>query len=199
LTSSPRRGDLERMRESGFWGYLTKPIKRDHLFGALSAVLSRREHLGPEATDRPQMITRYTLNEARRTTLRILVVEDNMVNQRVAVRMLEKLGYRCDLAADGREAVDACERVHYDLVLMDCQMPVMDGFDASREIRRREQARGLSPTRIVALTAAAYKSDQDQCLAAGMDDFMAKPFKLDELRDVISHQIVIGSGGRDPG
>ena len=108
---------------------------------------------------------------------RVLVVEDNIANL-VAVRMVEKLGYRANVAANGTEALDP-GRDRYDAVLMDCQMPEMDGFEATREIRRREGADGHTP--IIAMTASALAGDRERCLAAGMDDYISKPFRADEL------------------
>ncbi len=116
---------------------------------------------------------------------RVLVVDDNAVNQRVAARMVEKLGGRADVAADGLEALDALHRIRYDLVLMDCHMPEMDGLAATREYRRREGQAGRPPMPIVALTAAAMESDREGCLAAGMTDYLTKPVRLDALRAVL--------------
>jgi CheY-like chemotaxis protein len=111
--------------------------------------------------------------------VRVLVTEDNIVNQKVAARMLEKLGMRPDVAADGREAVEMFGLLPYDLIFMDCQMPEMDGYAAAREIRRRESAHQHVP--IVAMTAEVLEGCREQCLAAGMDDHIAKPIKLELL------------------
>ena len=122
-------------------------------------------------------------------TLRILVAEDHDTNRRLAHFMLEGLGQRADFAADGRETIEAWERSHYDVILMDCQMPGVDGFEATREIRRREQARGTLPSgriRIVAQTANALKGDRERCLAAGMDGYLSKPFTMEQLRDALT-------------
>jgi two-component system, sensor histidine kinase and response regulator len=118
---------------------------------------------------------------------RLLVVEDNPVNQKVAVRMVEKLGYRADVAANGLEAIEALEHVGYDLVLMDCHMPEMDGFEATRAIREREGASAHIP--IVALTANATSEDRDQCLAAGMDAYLSKPIRREQLRAVLDRHL----------
>jgi len=111
------------------------------------------------------------------TRARIFVVEDNLVNQKVAVRMLQKDGCRCDVAANGREALDATMNISYDLVLMDCQMPIMDGYAATRQIRLA----GKRQLPIIAMTANAMEGDRQRCLDAGMDDFITKPVKKDIL------------------
>lgn len=112
----------------------------------------------------------------------ILIAEDNAINQKVIERMVQKLGYRVNLVSNGREAVDALARESYGLIFMDCQMPEMDGFEACREIRKRD---GSVRVPIIAITANAMKGDRERCLAAGMDDYVSKPFKQDDLRNVI--------------
>ncbi len=178
LTSMPTFGDGERMREYGFNAYLTKPVKRADLHEAILTVTSTG---ASAATDvEPAMVTRHTLDEARRARVRILVVEDNIVNRKVASRMLESLGYRCDIADNGLAAVEALARgARYDVVLMDCQMPIMDGFEATRKIRELEGED--RHTTIIATTAGALQGDREQCLAAGMDGYISKPIDRGEL------------------
>jgi CheY-like chemotaxis protein len=117
----------------------------------------------------------------------MLVVEDNAVNQRMAVRMLEKLGCRVDVAANGLEAVETVGRLKYDLVFMDCQMPEMDGYEATAEIRRREDASGH--TLIIAMTAHTMQGDREKCLKAGMDDYIVKPIKKERLLEIMEKWI----------
>jgi signal transduction histidine kinase/DNA-binding response OmpR family regulator len=160
----------------GFSAHLTKPIKPSQLFDALAGTLAgqptRVEKRTPARLELdPQM--------AERHPLRILLAEDNVVNQKLALRLLAQMGYRADVAANGLEAVAAIERQPYDVVLMDVQMPEMDGFEASREITRRWPD-GLRP-RIVAMTANAMQGDREVCLAAGMDDYVSKPIRVEEL------------------
>jgi CheY-like chemotaxis protein len=114
----------------------------------------------------------------------VLVAEDNMVNQMVAMGFLEELGYDAHLAADGREALLLMEKGVYDAVLMDCHMPEMDGFQATRELRRREPSGRRTP--VIAMTAGVLDEDRERCLAAGMDDFVAKPVDLEDLRSTLA-------------
>lgn len=119
----------------------------------------------------------------------ILIAEDNLINQKVIERMVQKLGYRADLVANGRAAIEAVSQSEYGLVFMDCQMPEMDGFEACREIRKRESGAAHIP--IVAITANAMKGDRERCLDAGMDDYVSKPFKQDDLKSVIRKWIPV--------
>ncbi len=122
----------------------------------------------------------------------ILIAEDNLINQKVIERMVQKLGYRAHLVSNGREALDALARLPFGLVFMDCQMPEMDGFEACREIRNRDLAGDRIP--IIAITANAMKGDRERCLAAGMDDYVSKPFKQDDLRTVLEKWIPVAVG-----
>ena len=178
LTSSGHRGDGHRFAELGFAGYLLKPVAQRDLVDCLLLALAVR----PEGwhTQTQPIITQQQLRAQRgRQKRRILVAEDNIVNQKVAVRTLEKLGYRVDLVTDGREAVLGWESGRYDLILMDCEMPVVDGYEATRQIRKREHGEQHIP--IVALTAHATKGAELECRAAGMDDYITKPIERKRL------------------
>ena len=189
LTSFGQRGDGALAREADLAAYLTKPVRQSQLFDCLTDVISRAtatQGSGSSAEQTPsKLVTKHTLKEARPMSNKlILVAEDNVVNQKVAVLQLMKLGYRADAVANGREALEALGRIPYDLVLMDCQMPEMDGYEATAEIRRREEGAGKH-TPIVAMTAHALDSDRQKCIAAGMDDYVSKPVKPEKLGAVI--------------
>jgi CheY-like chemotaxis protein len=172
LTSSGQRGDGDLFANLGFAGYLLKPVGQRDLVDCLMLVLASRAEAWHMRSQ--PIVTRHALRSHRgESRQRILLAEDNAVNQKVACRTLEKLGYRVDVAGDGQAAVNAWETGRYDLILMDCQMPVLDGYEATREIRRREA--GLQRIPIVALTAHAMKGADEGCTQAGMDGYLTKP------------------------
>ncbi|MDO9119630.1 MAG: response regulator [Nitrospira sp.] len=187
FTSLGRRGDMTTARDAGIAAYLTKPMRQAQLLDCLSLVLRGVERPLVESLSRETktIVTRHSLAEAQSGLRgRVLVVEDNPVNQKVAVKMLEKFGCRVDVAANGREAVQAVARLPYSIVFMDCQMPEMDGFEATRLIRLEERA-GLHLT-IVAMTANAMVEDRERCLKAGMDDYLSKPVQSQGFADALS-------------
>jgi len=168
-----------RCRELGIHAYLTKPITQAELLEAIQLALGTAAR--EEA--QPTLVTRHTLRESRKQ-LRILLAEDNAVNQVLAVRLLEKQGHTVTVAGDGRVALAALEKQAFDLVLMDVQMPVMDGFEATAGIRSQEKATGAHIP-IIAMTAHAMKGDRERCLAAGMDGYIAKPIQPKELYETL--------------
>ena len=205
LTSAGQRGDAQAAQAAGFEAYLTKPIRQSQLYDCLSMLVKGMPTLPGSADPSPApLVTRHTVSEAQaRRCPRVLVVEDNVVNQKVAAKMLERAGYRVDVAANGRAAVEAVARVPYALVFMDCQMPEMDGYDATRAIREREaslvkrdaqderretlDARGGTPrVPIIAMTANALTGDRERCLEAGMDDYVPKPVRCEDLAAVLA-------------
>jgi two-component system, sensor histidine kinase and response regulator len=193
LTSVGQRGDAKAAQGAGIDAYLTKPIRQSLLYQCLTLVLGCAPNPdAPTARTATQIITRHSLSEAQaRSRPRILVVEDNPVNQKVAANMIEKLGYRVNVAANGREAVESLSRIPYDLVFMDSQMPEMDGFEATRVIRNQEESLRQTCDRpphvpIIAMTANAMQEDRDRCQAAGMDDFLSKPITSNSLAAVLN-------------
>jgi len=178
LTSAGRVGDGSRCRELGMEAYLTKPIRQRDLRHALLELLAERR----EGGNHPETSTPSTPRDSG-PALRVLLAEDNAINRKVAVALLEKLGHEAQVACTGTEALAAWERESFDLILMDVQMPEMDGFDATRAIRAQEKSdKASGHTPIVALTAHAMKGDEERCLEAGMDAYLSKPIRLDALR-----------------
>ena len=209
LTSLGGRGDAKRAQEAGLAGYLTKPIRQNQLFDCLRLVMGMGEETQGKnigSANLATLVTRHSLSEiASSKHGRLLVAEDNPVNQKVAVKMLEKLGYKVDVVANGKEAVEAVQRQPYTVVLMDCQMPEMDGLEATRAIRAWEHDRranrstcdrdghgtdGRSPAEdyvpIIAMTANAMEEDRQRCLEAGMDDFVSKPISSSGIAKVLT-------------
>jgi signal transduction histidine kinase/CheY-like chemotaxis protein len=178
--------------EAGVSGQLTKPVKQSQLRGSILAVLGIQERGPATEPDRVELITDYSVSESS-TKSRILIVEDNAVNQRVAVALLARAGYVTEVAYNGQEALAAIARIPFDLVLMDCQMPVMDGLEATRQLRARE-ARSGDHLPVIAMTANAMEGDREKCLAAGMDDYVAKPIIGDELYAKIAHGLEVSRG-----
>jgi CheY-like chemotaxis protein/HPt (histidine-containing phosphotransfer) domain-containing protein len=160
--------------------YLMKPVRQSHLYNCIATVMGPSATLTPSLSGMP-----HGAADARMSWQpRILVAEDNVVNQKVARRMLEKLGCRVDVVANGLEAVEAVLRCTYEGIFMDCQMPDMDGYEATAAIRRREAQREVHIP-IIAMTAHAMQGDREQCLAAGMDDYVSKPVTADALLAVL--------------
>jgi CheY-like chemotaxis protein len=177
LTSAGQRGDGARCREAGISAYLPKPVSQSDLREAIFMLLGR------DSADFPVdgLITRHAIHEKHAgNSLNILLVEDNPVNQKLAVTMLRKRGHKISVAGNGQEALAALEADGFDLVLMDIQMPVMDGFEATAAIREAERSTG-GRLPIVAMTAHAIKGDDQRCLNAGMDGYLAKPIRGEEL------------------
>jgi signal transduction histidine kinase/CheY-like chemotaxis protein len=192
VTSHPGQG-------STFWFSL--PLRLDsqpHPPVSVDVLREARVLIADDNPDVPQIATTAkpvaAASVALGRTIRVLIAEDNVVNQRVAVRMLEKLGLRPDVAADGREVVELFEMLAYDLILMDCQMPRMDGYEATREIRRREPLGRRTP--IVAMTAEAIDGARERCLEAGMDDYISKPICFADLSEILKRCQLVDEAGR---
>jgi CheY-like chemotaxis protein/anti-sigma regulatory factor (Ser/Thr protein kinase) len=186
-------GDSMLVAEAGASAYLTKPLQSEELRDAMIALLHPNDH------DRREVITKHSIREQNHriahkpgsasqeaTQCRILVVEDSLVNQEVVKEFLEAIDCQVFVATNGQEAINFTESQEYDLILMDCQMPIVDGFEATRRIREREKEKRCAKTPIIALTANAYESDREKCLGVGMDDFLSKPFALVDFEKTVT-------------
>jgi two-component system sensor histidine kinase/response regulator len=189
LTSAGQLGDAALCRELEISAYLLKPVRQSELLDSICQVLQNSPQKRPDL-----LVTRHTLRETRNRA-RVLLAEDNAVNRTLAVRLLEKRGYIVSVAADGREALAALETEDFDVVLMDVQMPEMDGFQATAAIRKNEERTGKHIP-IVAMTAHALKSDEQRCLSAGMDAYISKPIRTNELFATIEN--AIGAASKQP-
>jgi CheY-like chemotaxis protein len=190
ITSLGQRGDVALLEQIGFDGYLVKPVRQSQLRECLELALGRAQR-SPEARS---IITRHIVSENANSGVRILLAEDNAINQKVAQHMLKNLGYRLDVVANGWEAVRALEMIDYDLVLMDCMMPDMDGFEATAMIRDADSNVKNHDVPVIAMTANAMKGDREKCIEAGMDDYLAKPVNKHELKSVIERWLAISAG-----
>ena len=176
LTSLGRREvEADDLR---FAAYLTKPLKPSNLYDALAGIFAKNFISSQPQSVKPVM----DVDMAKRHPLRILVAEDNQVNQKLALRLLEQMGYRADIASNGLETIESVARQEYDVILMDVQMPEMDGLEATRQVIVRWPQKH---PRIIGLTANALEGDREQCLAAGMDDYISKPIRVEELIDAL--------------
>jgi CheY-like chemotaxis protein/HPt (histidine-containing phosphotransfer) domain-containing protein len=185
LTSMGQRGDAVRLEALGCSGYLLKPVKQQMLFDAILAILGRRED------DVEGLITRHKLSEKRKAGARILLAEDNPVNQKLAVITLQKADYQVDAVETGLQALEKVKTNRYGLVLMDVQMPEMDGFEATRRIREWE-LKNNQHIPIIAMTAHAMAGDRERCIDSGMDDYVSKPLEPSVLFSAIDRWLVRG-------
>ena len=182
LTSQGQRGDADKLKAAGFNGYLNKPIDQTILYNTLMTVA------GVNSPEQP-LVMAHSSRELPQFTARVLVVEDNAINQKVAQGLLKKFGVQVDLAANGEEALNSLENLPFDLVLMDCQMPVMDGYEATQKIRHSESKVLNREIPIIAMTANSMQGDRDKCLAVGMDDFISKPINPNKVQEALKRWI----------
>ncbi len=193
VTSIGKKGDAFRLQKEGFTAFLTKPVRKSHLFDCIRVILSIAEDLSTNPSI--QIITKYSLTERKRsaedqvTPFNILLAEDNKMNQKVVINMLEKLGHTVTVADNGKEAVTAFQKKKFDLILMDIQMPIMDGLEATSIIRNAEHGPKAS-TPIIAVTANAMLGDRERFLAAGMDDYVSKPIKKKFITEIIAKHVI---------
>jgi CheY-like chemotaxis protein len=200
LTSVSQRMDTRRLTAAGFDAVLTKPVRALQLMNTLATLWGAKTLNTPPKGAKaptltaPQPPAMAGLPAAGPTArARVLLAEDNIVNQKLAVRVLERLGCRVDVAADGQEAVEMLAMLPYDVVFMDCEMPELDGYAATREIRRREGTDRHTP--IVAMTAHAMAGDREKCLGAGMDDYISKPVRAAALQEALARWVTAVSPG----
>jgi PAS domain S-box-containing protein len=179
MTSVNQQGAAKRLAEIGFSKYLIKPVKQGRLLNCFLDVVNSRSTATQALEAHPKPIPVPEVN------LRILLAEDGLVNQKVALNQLKSLGYTADVAANGQEVLELLKTIHYDVILMDCQMPVLDGYDTTRQIRLLEDS--AKHTVIIAMTANAMKEDRNRCLEAGMDDYLSKPVRKEELATKLTH------------
>ncbi len=188
LTSVGMRGDDEYFKRLGFAAYLLKPVKQSQLLECFRIITGKTAGVGKDAPG--QIVTRYSISEDHKRRLRILVAEDNVINQKVVMRILEKkLGYTADVVNNGKEAIESLERLDYNLVLMDCQMPEVDGYEATRIIRNENSSVRNHNIPIIAMTANAMNGDREKCLDTGMNDYVTKPVSMQVLADAIKRNL----------
>jgi two-component system, sensor histidine kinase and response regulator len=198
LSSADQSDDVARCRSLGIQSYLTKPVTSSVLFDAIVVVLDKFHSAGNSTTRAvPPLPAPQLLRPATAGRLHILLAEDNLINQKVTVGMLEAAGHRIAVVNNGKEAVTALDKDPFDVVLMDVQMPEMDGFQATASIREREKSTGRR-TPIIALTAHAMKGDEERCLAGGMDGYVSKPIRPEELLRVIGHCVSLPADDEIP-
>jgi PAS domain S-box-containing protein len=193
MTSDTSPVNEERLREAGVQAYVAKPVGQAELFDALTIALAKDAlPLARPLSGRWRAVAPPPppVPLEQRRSVRVLLVEDNFLNMKLTMSQLTKLGYVADSVANGREALDAVDAADYDIIVMDCQMPIMDGYEATTEIRKRDDVKRRRPRRIIAMTANALEGDREKCLAAGMDDYLSKPTKQNELEVALARYFV---------
>ncbi len=181
ITSIANNGDAKKAELKGFSGYLSKPYKRNELLDCISMVIQGKKF---DKKNEHIFVTKHHAREAKyNNKIKILLVEDNEVNRIFFIKLLKMKGLSCDIAVNGKEAVDACIHKEYDIIFMDCQMPVMDGYEATKQIRKSQENKKQST--IIAMTAYAMKGDKEKCIEAGMDDYISKPIDIDKITDML--------------
>ncbi len=185
MTSVGKRGDARRFKEIGFTAYLTKPIKQSQFYNCLSMISGSQTDMSEGRSS--CLVTRHSIAEYQKQQIRLLLAEDNEINQKVALGILKNFGYRTDVVSNGKEALKAMEKIHYDMIFMDCQMPEMDGYAATQKIRSLQSNVLNHNVPIIAMTAHAMKGDREKCLASGMDDYISKPVKPEKLLEMIEN------------
>ena len=196
MTSVGKRGDARRFKDIGFAAYLTKPVKQSQFYNCLSLVTGMQKDTSDDKS--AGIVTRHSIAEYQKRRVRFLLAEDNETNQKVALGILKNFGYKTDVVSNGKKAVEAMERIPYDIVLMDCQMPQLDGYAATKEIRSSQSKVLNHKVPIIAMTANVMKGDREKCLAAGMDDYIPKPINTEKLLKVIEKWLLKTNDGVQP-
>ncbi|MEH1817634.1 MAG: GAF domain-containing protein [Nostoc sp.] len=206
LASTNQRDEVQQALKIGFAAYLVKPIRPSRLFDTIITILGVQSESEQEATKEIQstetldILTSSFSNPSTKSKLRILLAEDNLVNQKVALKQLQSLGYKADVVANGKEVLQLLEKIPYDLILMDCQMPILDGLETTKEIHRWQEdafALGHRPV-VIAMTANVMKEDEQTCLNAGMDDYLSKPVFKEKLAATLEHWTGVISSQQEP-
>src|SRR4051794_9140604 len=191
LAANSRNTNEERLRDAGVHAFAAKPVGQGELFDALTLALAHDAIPLARPVSSARTSSPAYVPPEQRKSIRVLLAEDNFLNRKLTMSQLEKLGYVADSVGNGKEAVEAVTRESYDVILMDCQMPVMDGYEATMEIRRRDSKDGRK-RRIIAMTANALEGDREKCLAAGMDDYLAKPTRHEDLEKALARAFAAG-------
>ena len=197
MSSAGLHGENERLKEAGFSACLSKPVRQSQLQECISLALGENRSFKSDNRRNRRLITRDLLSPVKKDHFRILLADDSITNQAVAVAILKKLGYRVDTVINGNEAINALKIRQYHIVLMDCQMPEMDGYEATRIIRSHEEGIKNPDIPVIALTANALKGDREKCMAAGMDDYLSKPIDPMVLKDKLEKWILKDYGAED--
>ena len=185
LSSSLNRDEVHEAERLGLASALSKPVKRSTLLSVIQEVMGPSNQVVESSATEIQSSL-----ESENAPLSILLAEDNLVNQKIAVRRLERMGHQVAVASNGHEALTLYKKSNFDCILMDIQMPEMDGYEATSAIRSFEQAKAKAPIFIIAMTAHAMKGDKEKCLAAGMDSYISKPFRADTLNELLTTEVI---------
>jgi two-component system, sensor histidine kinase and response regulator len=185
LTSLGNQMDSEAMKKAGIEACVLKPVKQSRLFGRIAEIMAGHRQLSRKKTQTATLTMKKVMAPPSLTKkpTRILLAEDNIINQKVATGLLNNIGYSVDVANNGLEVLAALDLRPYDLILMDCQMPELDGYETTGRIRSRADCKSI---KIIAMTANAMRGESEKCLEAGMDDYLSKPVRLESLRDMVN-------------
>jgi CheY-like chemotaxis protein len=186
ITDIGMKGETEELKKIGYSAYLSNPLKQSQLYNAI-ALVTGSKNKKDTPPDQRQILTKYSIDEIIPERYRILVVEDNPTNVTIIVKLLSKIGINCDVVENGKLAFKALEKYNYDLIFMDCQMPVMDGYEATEKIRK--EIKGGKDLTIIAVTANVIAESRKKCIDVGMNDIIIKPFKFNEILKILNKHL----------